>query len=129
MRYKTLARLGVRLLGVYFIGMGLGHIVQSFVWVLSTVFGPGMGGISGPALWRYFSMFGPPVGYLAVGCYLFFDGTWVVDRIIPSNRPYCPECSYELTGLVGGRCPECGTPLPPGLVPQTPVPREIDGPS
>jgi hypothetical protein len=28
---------------------------------------------------------------------------------IPSNRPYCPECAYDLTGAAVERCPEYDT--------------------
>jgi hypothetical protein len=49
--------------------------------------------------------------YAAVGLYLFFGGKWIVDKAIPSNRPYCHECGYELTAATQNRCPECGTPF------------------
>jgi len=28
------------------------------------------------------------------------------------GAPQCPQCGYNLTGNVSGRCPECGTPRP-----------------
>lgn len=57
----------------------------------------------------------------AFGLYLLLDGRWFADRAIPSNRPYCGECGYELTGHAQGRCPECGTPIAESLpLPVTP---------
>ncbi len=33
-------------------------------------------------------------------------------RPVPERPPHlCPECDYNLTGLVSRRCPECGTPF------------------
>lgn len=26
---------------------------------------------------------------------------------------HCPHCRYDLTGNESGKCPECGTPIPP----------------
>ncbi len=47
----------------------------------------------------------------AFGLYLFLGGNWIVNLAIPGNRPYCPECGYDLSGAPGKRCPECGTPI------------------
>jgi len=33
-------------------------------------------------------------------------------RPVPEQPPHlCPECDYNLTGLISRRCPECGTPF------------------
>ena len=40
------------------------------------------------------------------------DGKWVADKATASNRPYCPECGYDLTDNTSDRCPECGTATP-----------------
>jgi uncharacterized paraquat-inducible protein A len=34
-------------------------------------------------------------------------------RDAAANANVCVRCNYDLTGLEGGRCPECGEPLPP----------------
>ena len=47
---------------------------------------------------------------LAVGVYLLFGGTWLLNRIfrgLEHNR--CAKCGFNLTGLDDGAvCPECG---------------------
>ncbi len=47
---------------------------------------------------------------LSLGLYLFFGGKWVARQItrgipIPGT---CPGCGYDIRGMEGGRCPECG---------------------
>jgi len=112
MRYKTLVRVAVKVLGVYLAITGLGQMIGATL----SLFGAFSGGLPTSATWYYVSAFGPPIGNVGLGLYCFLGGTWVVNRIIPSNRPYCPECGYELTGLVRNRCPECGTPLSEDLL-------------
>ena len=64
--------------------------------------------------WTYFVMhLASPVAQSAIGLYLLLGGAWLVNKCIPSNRPYCPECGYDLSSSKGsGRCPECGVPIP-----------------
>jgi undecaprenyl pyrophosphate phosphatase UppP len=40
---------------------------------------------------------------------------WWADHRIKWPEPIgrCQKCGYDLTGNVSGRCPECGTPVPP----------------
>jgi predicted amidophosphoribosyltransferase len=47
---------------------------------------------------------------IAIGVYLVFGAPWLVNRFIPSNRPYCIECGYDLSKSNSANCPECGVP-------------------
>lgn len=109
MKYKTLCRLLVRLIGVYLLAMGVASIWTNVLQVISML----GRGISGRDFreWALWAM--QPLGSLTVGGYLFFGGKWVVDKLIPSNRPYCHECGYDLSGSVGNVCAECGTAFKP----------------
>jgi hypothetical protein len=43
-----------------------------------------------------------------LGIYLLLGGEWVVRLVLPTATPHCGECGYDLTGLLGEQCPECG---------------------
>jgi hypothetical protein len=53
-----------------------------------------------------------PIMQNLLGLYLFFGGRWVVRRLLMGvdwpGRQTCSKCGYELAGIEGGRCPECG---------------------
>lgn len=49
------------------------------------------------------------VGMAAWGLCRLFRG----EILIPTGS-LCMHCGYDLTGNVSGRCPECGTAIPPG---------------
>jgi len=113
MKYKTLFRLLLKGLGVFFLMQGFLQLIAHIVSVLQTILWPPA--IGGVVLSTYHFLGWLPISavmQLGIGLYLFFGGKWIVNKAIPSNRPYCPECAYDLTGLVGDRCPECGTMLP-----------------
>ena len=108
MKYKTLFRLMLKAIGMYIAANGL----SSFVYhVGSFVVGSALGTLTSGRYWSlsYFVMAIPQLIQIALGAYLFFRGEWIVNLAIPSNRPYCPECAYDLTGAPVERCPECGT--------------------
>ncbi len=114
MKHKTLVRILLKILGVFLFTEALNSLISSGLWLLNDLMDPTS---ATSTLW-YFRLSGLIQGLLKtfLAIYLFFGGTWVVNKIIPSNRPYCPECGYELTGLVRNRCPECGTPLSEDLL-------------
>jgi hypothetical protein len=109
MKHKTWFRLVLKAIGILLIGLSIreGTI---FVWALALQI------IDGMAMdWGSY-MIGYGVGHglsLALGMYLFFDGEWLVNYVIPSNRDYCPNCGYDVSeSPLAKRCSECGAILP-----------------
>jgi hypothetical protein len=109
MKHKTWFRLVLRLMGVYFVVQsiqGAAYAAGEFLTVLvntgsiGLTWGWALGGVIGSASW------------LAIGLYFFFGGEWIVNKAIPSNRPYCPDCGYDLSRATTDRCPECGVVTP-----------------
>jgi len=114
MKYKTLFRLLLKLLGVWFFVQGLDRIL----WAVVAYFQAFTGNRMYEYTWAHTA--GALISLVA-GFYLFFRGNWILDRAIPSNRPYCPECGYDLTGNASVRCSECGIALPDRKTLMTPM--------
>lgn len=103
MKYKTLFRLLVKAIGVYCMAVGAAQLINGIGHMVWSLMDPAVAG--GSISWVVLYS----AGSFVVGLYLFFGGKWIVDRAIPSNRPYCGECGYELSHAASDRCPECGT--------------------
>jgi hypothetical protein len=109
MKHKTLFRLLVKAIGILLLAFAIPELVGVMAYYL-IIASPGSAAWS-TSNWIY-SMLGPAI-QAAIGAYLFLEGKWVIDKCIPSNRPYCPECGYDLSHNVSTlNCPECGVTLP-----------------
>jgi hypothetical protein len=116
-KYKTLFRLMLKIIGVWLIVHAMlewSTIVYRIIeWVAPIYPGnPSHSNLTSRRIWEVMQ-FAKPFAEAAVGLYLFFGGEWIVNKAIPSNRAYCHECGYMLKNLTGTRCPECDTPFRP----------------
>ena len=107
MRYKTLFRVLLKVLGVWLIASSTSHLFN--IMAIYAAFPSGYAPVRRGTDWVV--NVAPDAMPMLIGLYLFFGGKWIADLAIPGNRPYCPECGYDLTGATESRCPECGTPF------------------
>jgi len=105
MHYKTLFRILTKLLGVYFVVEGGAQLMTIVATALAMEL---MGSPRADRSWQFLNLI-YQVLLTAAGAYLFFFGQKVVALAVPSNRPYCAECGYELSNSPSDVCPECGT--------------------
>jgi hypothetical protein len=122
MKHKTWFRLVLKAIGVYLVVNGIPDLVLqagSMLIQFSSLTGQTM-----PTGWTPMQQLPWMIVQglhwmlqLGLGFYLLFGGEWIVNNVIPSNRPYCPECGYDLSKSRGVRCPECGVTLPRDAAP------------
>ena len=123
MKHKTWFRLALKLVGIYLLATSIPAIIN----VAATMIARGRdfaywSGGSVVDLDRMIAVaiqFGLVGSILqsAIGIYLLLGAGMLASLIIPSSRPYCPDCGHELRGISGVNCPECGTRLPTDLLP------------
>ncbi len=105
MKYKTLFRLLLKLVGLCFVVQGAAGAIGIAVVILQLY------AVQASFNALFFNLELMYVTQLIAGLYLFFGGKWIVNLVIPSNHPYCPECGYDLSKASASECPECGTPI------------------
>lgn len=117
MKYKTLFRLALKIVGVVVVvhaAFDIPWSALSLVGYATSTNSVQMSMINGLPDWAWTAaQFVTSLLKIALGIYLFFGGEWMVNKAIPSNKPYCYECGYLLRDLTGNRCPECDTPFKP----------------
>ncbi len=124
MKHKTWFRLVLKAIGIFLLATGAVGVVDSVSRSVGTVifYGPFMPGGSGSSFdlqqMLAYALFNGVVGGIArlgIGAYLLFGAAKLVNLCIPSNRPYCPHCGYDVRGVGDDLCPECGVRLPADL--------------
>ena len=114
MKHKTWFRLVIKAIGVLLIGVSLPEAYTSLLQIGYAVTEQGaIMTAPYPTWWTICAPLAPFVQF-AFGVYLLCGAPWLVNKVIPSNRPYCPECGYDLTRFSGDRCPECGVAVASG---------------
>jgi hypothetical protein len=111
MKHKTWFRLVVKAIGILLFGLGLRDVADLVIGMLYYWDSAS----STASTWQIVLSTLPQVLQALLGVYLFFGGDWIVNKVIPSNRPYCPECGYDLSHNLGTKCVECGIILPSDL--------------
>src|SRR4051794_8870107 len=109
MRHKTLFRLLFKAIGVWIVATAAAQLAGSLSFYIGSFFlyRPGQVNMS-----QGFPLYlAAPLIQMGIGAYLFFGGKWIANLAIPSNRPYCHQCGYDLTGATSDICNECGTPF------------------
>jgi len=103
MKYKTLFRILLKVIAVWLVANTLVEFVQASVRWLDPISRGYFASVN------FLVWLGGHGAAIAIGLYLFFGGRLIADLAIPSNRPYCHHCGYELSNVRGAICPECGT--------------------
>jgi hypothetical protein len=99
-RYRYLATLVVRVVGLIFLVIGVMFII---LWIIEGVKDNDI------LMFGYYGLrIVIGVSLTTVGAMFVFLGRWLVRWLTPIPEPSCPRCGYALHALESPRCPECG---------------------
>jgi len=113
MKHKTWFRLVVKAIGILLFCLGLAEFCGLALLLAGAVFTDSVQSVGlRDLLYQFGYGFGRSVGGMVIGAFLLSSADVITDRVIPSNRPYCPACGYEIAGVTASDCPECGVTLP-----------------
>lgn len=122
--YKPLFRAGLKLLGLFLILDAVLQTIPLLVGPLYSMFAQNtqFQVQTNELLIGLAMRNAAPLAQAAAGVYLMSNRTeWLVRLAIPTDRPRCPDCAYDLTGCESKACPECGCPILEGQVRPQPV--------
>jgi hypothetical protein len=113
MNQRSVITPAVRFLGLVFVATSLpevGRFVHDLVQ--ATCMGNGLSILSPFIQYDAEEEVLSRVGWLAlfaIGLYLFLDGRWAIRRMLRGLDGSCANCGYDLRGVAGAVCPECGS--------------------
>ena len=115
-------KLLIRALGVLFLGLAAPQLLRILASVFIELVGarPGLprGGWD-PLLVNLPSLVGYGV-QTAIGYYLLVRGALLIEHCLRGVRGRCAACGYNLKGITGPECPECGTAIRRPMAPHPP---------
>ncbi|MBN1345743.1 MAG: hypothetical protein JXQ73_23825 [Phycisphaerae bacterium] len=111
MPLTTVARLGLKLVGVYLlIRGGMDFVSNGAPLLIEQGSGWPIRGWIDAAFGQCQAVL-PPLVMALSGAVMLGGPPWLLARLVPGGRSACTECGYSLVGLTAPRCPECGTPV------------------
>ncbi|MGP1310022.1 MAG: hypothetical protein ACTS27_07495 [Phycisphaerales bacterium] len=117
MHQSIAARVGLKLVGMLLLGLALpdlagnaAQIGHYWVYMRPQAVAAGGGGL-GSAWWYWTIPMLGPVFQGVFGAVLYFRAGPIARRLAPTGVRLCRECGYDIKGVTGERCPECGAAL------------------
>ena len=107
MKLRMLVRVLLKLLGLFFIVEGVASATSAIVYG-AMIFADETTYVGASTLASPASRFAWSALTLLLGLYLFFGPSNVVARIMQGTGPHCHACGYDLSGVSGEQCAECG---------------------